>query len=403
VTSRNIYRGGRCTRDLRYVDAMTGRGWKAFWLELGESLIAFIERRVYADCGMMAHAAETSRIRVSALPVRDTAIVTAFFAALFSACAVLQAKDQEIVLSSPVECDIGKDCFVQQYPDVIPSEVAKDYTCGAATYDGHKGIDIRLRSVAEISNGVAVIAAADGHVKAVRDGMLDRLLWDPSDRASVRGRECGNGVVISHGEGWETQYCHLRRGSIAVAVGDKVSRGDELGQIGASGDTQFAHVQMSVRQDGEPHSPFLARPTEQGCAEDPSRLKPGLWTTTAYEALKAQGSQIISGGFTAGRVTTRQLEAGRITEASRQAEALVFYARAINLLPSDQLRITVSGPDGFHISRTSAPLRRNKAQYVHFIGKKTSKGWATGIYKGVARIIRDDNSASEFRQTIKLD
>jgi hypothetical protein len=41
-------------------------------------------------------------------------------------------------------CELGKICFVQNYVDVDPGPAALDFTCGSATYDGHKGIDIRL-------------------------------------------------------------------------------------------------------------------------------------------------------------------------------------------------------------------------------------------------------------------
>ena len=65
-------------------------------------------------------------------------------------------------------------------------------------------------------------------VKAVRDGMKDVDVAIAGVK-SVEGRECGNGLVVSHRGGWETQYCHLRRGSVAVKAGDAVSRGQRLG------------------------------------------------------------------------------------------------------------------------------------------------------------------------------
>ena len=37
---------------------------------------------------------------------------------------------------------------------------------------------------------------------------------------ATAGRNCGNGVTLDHGDGWQTQYCHMRRGSVAVKVAD---------------------------------------------------------------------------------------------------------------------------------------------------------------------------------------
>ena len=74
-------------------------------------------------------------------------------------------------------------------------------------------------------------------------------------RTTSRDRNCGNGVVIRHADGWETQYCHLRRGSVQVAEGDRVEAGEPLGLVGMSGEANFPHVHLSVRRDGDRHRP----------------------------------------------------------------------------------------------------------------------------------------------------
>ena len=51
------------------------------------------------------------------------------------------------------------------------------------------------------SAGVPVLAAAPGVVRGTRDGETDRLVRSDIERAAVKDRECGNGVVIDHGGG----------------------------------------------------------------------------------------------------------------------------------------------------------------------------------------------------------
>src|SRR3990170_8389893 len=79
-------------------------------------------------------------------------------------------------LSQPIDCTPGTDCFIQQYVDRDEGPGAQDYACGAETYDGHKGTDIRLRTTADVAKGVAVLATAPGVVAGLRDGMADHLL-----------------------------------------------------------------------------------------------------------------------------------------------------------------------------------------------------------------------------------
>ena len=73
--------------------------------------------------------------------------------------------------------------------------------------------------------GVRVVAAAGGVVKATRDGMTDVSVRDTGPEA-VAGREAGNGVLIEHGGGWQTQYSHLRSGSVSVEPGERVDTDD---------------------------------------------------------------------------------------------------------------------------------------------------------------------------------
>src|SRR5262249_14978919 len=69
---------------------------------------------------------------------------------------------QGIDLGAPIDCEIGRTCFVQNYVDHDPSPGAKDYQCGTLTYDGHNGTDFRLPTLAAQRSGVNVLAAAEG-------------------------------------------------------------------------------------------------------------------------------------------------------------------------------------------------------------------------------------------------
>ena len=64
----------------------------------------------------------------------------------------------------------------------------------------------------------------------------------------------GNAVIISHGGGISTLYGHCQ--SLAVGVGQQVSRGETIAYCGSTGNSTGPHCHFEVRQGGEPISPY---------------------------------------------------------------------------------------------------------------------------------------------------
>ncbi|MGH2415006.1 MAG: M23 family metallopeptidase [Microcystaceae cyanobacterium] len=104
-----------------------------------------------------------------------------------------------------------------------------------------------------------------GTVLRVRDGVADKLVPDQTDREAITGTECGNGAIVDHGNGWETQYCHLHQGSLAVKPGTEVEKGTVLGMVGASGLASFPHVHLTLRYQGQIVDPFVGVNPKPGC------------------------------------------------------------------------------------------------------------------------------------------
>jgi murein DD-endopeptidase MepM/ murein hydrolase activator NlpD len=281
---------------------------------------------------------------------------------------------QALDLQWPLSCTLGTDCWIQQYADHDSGPGASDYLCGTATYDGHDGTDIRVR---DTSVTVPVVAAAAGIVAGGRDGMADVLLQKPEDQAAIANRECGNGVVINHGEGWVTQYCHMKQGSVIVKKGDKVSAGQKLGEVGFSGAAAFPHMHLSLRLNDQKIDPFSGAMKNACDAPDTS-----IWSPQAKEQLKHKDARLLRLGFAQGRVELPDLENGKLADSAPQADwpAIVAYAWVINLKKDDTLTITITGPDG--VTKTnSTTLDRSKAQYLLFAGvKKPESGWVKGDY-----------------------
>ncbi|WP_152535606.1 M23 family metallopeptidase [Bradyrhizobium sp. Ai1a-2] len=297
-----------------------------------------------------------------------------------SACA------ENIELGMPVGCEIGQTCYIQNYVDDDPSPSSRDYKCGTLTYDAHNGTDFRVPSLAVQKSGVDVLASASGRVLRTRDGVPDGA-FSRTAREVVRDVECGNGVVIEHPGGWETQYCHMANGSLAVKPGDDVARGQRLGRIGLSGLTEYPHLHFTVRYKGATVDPFAYGAAPGSCGSGESLWQPALRARLAY-----QERAVLNGGFMSGPPTMELIEEASPNGQSVSADspALVAFVRAIGLKAGDTQGLVIKDPQGQVLAENrAAPLESNKAQYMLFAGKKRPpNGWNHGTYKATYTVER---------------
>jgi len=108
---------------------------------------------------------------------------------------------------------------------------------GGRRYEFHPGLDI------DGEQGDTVLAPGAGVViKAGRQGGY------------------GNMIEIDHGNGITTRYGHLSR--VDVEMGDKITRGQQLGAIGTTGRSTGPHLHFEVRFNDEALNPRRFLPPE---------------------------------------------------------------------------------------------------------------------------------------------
>jgi murein DD-endopeptidase len=294
-------------------------------------------------------------------------------------------------LTLPIDCQLGDSCWLVNLVDVDSSADVRDYRCGQHSYDGHKGVDIAIRNLAAMEKGVAVLAAAPGVVKGVRDGMPDKMP-DESFRRRFKHLYCGNGMVVTHAAGWETQYCHLRKGSVAVKAGDQIKRGQKLGLVGHSGMTEFPHIHLAVRRAGKVIDPFLG---DQPLSKSVCRTSTGtLWTASTLSALSAPMTAIFNTGFAAEPPKDRAIRKGlyNAKALSRRSPVLVFWVETWWVRQGDKLEIIILNPDRQVIVRHTSLLPKKQARRMIFAGQK-KKGlfWPGGVYTGEVKLTRTED------------
>jgi murein DD-endopeptidase MepM/ murein hydrolase activator NlpD len=301
-------------------------------------------------------------------------------------------------LGLPVDCTPGETCWIVNYVDHDPGKGFRDYRCGALGYDGHTGTDFALRDEAAMAQGVTVVAAAAGTVKGVRDGMPDAGLQAGAD--AVAGRECGNGVVLEHEDGWETQYCHMRRGSVAVRPGQRVERRDPLGLVGLSGNTEFPHLHLSVRKAGKAIDPFLGSEPFGACRASTA----ALWDAETNRAVAYQPIAIYNAGFVGGPPDDAAIRRGeRKPEAERSAAALVLWAEIFGVDAGDRISLRISGPDGEPVVEHERTVDRRQIRRFEFAGKRTpADSWRAGRYAGEIVVVRQNGDIT-VRREVAID
>ncbi len=299
-------------------------------------------------------------------------------------------------LGLPLDCVPGETCWIAKFVDLDPGPGVRDYACQGRANDKHSGTDIALRDLRAMEEGVAVAAAAPGTVLRVRDGVPDVNVRD-ADPEKIKMGECGNGVVVAHGGEWETQYCHMRQGSIAVKPGQKVTAGQKLGLVGMSGSSEYPHLHLTVRKGNTVVDPFVGT----GPRADGTNCGPGkspLWNAAALEALAYTPASIYNAGFAGAPPSEEEIRSGRLrdTEIDARAPAFILWSELYGIEAGDKLHMRLTGPDGAVMVESTIPLEARKARWFQYIGKKRRAAeWPAGAYRGEITLMRVANGAMQ--------
>jgi murein DD-endopeptidase MepM/ murein hydrolase activator NlpD len=95
-------------------------------------------------------------------------------------------------------------------------------------------------------NGADFAGAHGTDIFATADGVVTHAGWQSG---------FGKLVTIQHAFGIETRYAHNT--NIRVKVGQRVSRGDHIADMGSTGRSTGTHLHYEIRVSGRPVNPMI--------------------------------------------------------------------------------------------------------------------------------------------------
>ena len=98
----------------------------------------------------------------------------------------------------------------------------------------------------EMHRGTDFAAKSGAPIYATADGVVTRAEW---------GSGYGRVVYVKHAFGIETRYAHMAK--IRVKKGQRVSRGQRIGDMGSSGRSTGTHLHYEVRVNGKDVNPMI--------------------------------------------------------------------------------------------------------------------------------------------------
>jgi len=304
----------------------------------------------------------------------------------------------------PIDCIPGENCWVMNYVDMGPVNdgAATDPFCNNRTYEDHEGTDFAVLNQSAMEEGATVLAAADGRIIRTRNTEEDRWATDEQLSAAKDARkECGNAVLIEHGNALQTVYCHLKKGSVTVEAGQNVKAGDKIGEVGLSGYTEFPHVHFGIFWEGSVMDPFTGLNHTDACGG----YREKLWA--ADVDLQYRPLSIYHTGFDDKVPELTNIDLGETSPEflSPDAPAITFWGIYMGAKEGDLITLRITDPKGRIFVQRNIEQPKTRARQFYFVGRDLSqRTLIPGLYVGefIVKRTMADGEENSWKETASV-
>lgn len=138
----------------------------------------------------------------------------------------------------------------------------------------------------QLHNGMDIGAPEGSKVMAGLNGTVVTSAYNDS---------YGNYVVIKDSKGYELRYAHLS--SRSVSAGSAVTKGDEIGLVGSTGNSTGSHLHIELLKNGERLNPIFYLETGEGSIFGGNEYTSEAAQRLLEEAARYLGTPYVWGGY----------------------------------------------------------------------------------------------------------
>ncbi|WP_077622396.1 M23 family metallopeptidase [Sediminibacillus massiliensis] len=165
---------------------------------------------------------------------------------------ILPDKDEAIELEFPMKDGVyavghgGANPSINYHNEYIPQQYAYDIL--QVNGLGLRGAGLSPTDLDKYKiYGTPLYSPCSGEVVAAVDEYDDIA---PQESPDKKASPAGNHVILSC-EGANIHLAHMKPGTVEVQEGDQVNTGDQLGEVGNTGNTTEPHLHIHAEKDGE--------------------------------------------------------------------------------------------------------------------------------------------------------
>ncbi len=294
----------------------------------------------------------------------------------------------ELKFNTPIQCKIGEDCFLLNQLEKVG--------CGQLPFSTKDGVMFIAKHDALVRDGIKILASQNGKVKAVRSNV------DDQDKSTVSIAPCGNGIIVTHANGYETQYCYLHKDTIKLKKGDKVKEGQELGLMGMSGNINYPAMLFTLKRKNKHIDPFTNNHKSEDCVYNHDK---SLWNPETIKTMIHSETIITNYGFTTEEPEIAKARNGdyNTMTIAGNTNIIGYFIDLIGVYEGDLIIIEMLSPDGYKIvSYQKKFVDFNPRAFAHIVYKNQSQKLNEGEYKISFKLLRQGSIIIEKQDSLNI-